>query len=973
MIDDFLRNRQFDNTINSSLLQKVYDNIPLPNFLKRQIDNFIHHYVTGLAGWLSTIIKGTETVKPIATFYEKLSNSADNIPEINFPETPTPTVSIIIPVYNNWRYTYACLQAIRERSGHLLPYEVIIADDGSTDDTTKMLARIHGVAIIKNEHNLGFLRNCNNAAQKARGKYLVFLNNDTEVQPHWLEPLHATFQQFSKVGMVGGKLLFADGRVQEAGDVILQNGWGHPYGRGAHPDSYEFNYVKEVDCLVGACLMIERELFLSLGGFDESFAPAFYEEFDFAFTLRQMGYKIIYQPASCILHFGSSSYGSELRDKQSFINHRRFYEKWQKVLTRHAPSEEDLFLARDRSQDKPIILIIDKNLPDYDKHAGGLTVHQYVHLFLHMGFKVIFLPDSLQPLEPYTSELQQSGVEVIYGSIHFEEWLAKNGKYLHYVWLARPEVSIKYIDLLKNLTRSTLLYYTHDLHFLRERRHFEFDPDPTHLFESQQLKNQEFQIFSKVDVILTPSHHEEQIIRENFPAKKVFTIPPYFYDFPLEIAKQGSAFAQREGILFLGGFGHSPNVDAVLWFVEEIFPRVKERLPGVTFTVAGSHPTQEILALEKEDLQVTGYVPDLGPLFAKSRVFVAPLRYGAGVKGKIITSMVEGLPVVTTTIGNEGLNLADGREAFIADDPEAFAAQTVELYTNQALWERMVANAHDFIQRNYSSQKAQQLIEAAILFIEADDLILHDYVQAIQWHYENQQTPHDEDFYVFSNFTDSNEVFLDIGANIGISAVSFRLLNRQAKIISFEPSPWLKPALQWLKNEEGEKFDYFMYGAGNESVTLDLFIPCLNKTPDFYLASFIADRFGPALPSIRDMRELMKAKPQDVYAVCKIPVQIKPIDDFGLTPSLVKIDAETFEYQVLQGMQDTISRCRPLIMLEGANRDELVRSFLAKHSYHFAERRGNKLTLFNGISSLDNGFFLASERLDEYRQRGIII
>ena len=121
--------------------------------------------------------------------------------------------------------------------------------------------------------------------------------------------------------------------------------------------------------------------------------------------------------------------------------------------------------------------------------------------------------------------------------------------------------------------------------------------------------------------------------------------------------------------------------------------------------MAGSHPTQEILALAKEDLQVTGYVPDLDPLFAKSRVFVAPLRYGAGVKGKIITSMVEGLPVVTTTIGNEGLNLADGREGFIADDPEAFAAQTVELYTNQALWERMVTNANDFIQRNYSSRK----------------------------------------------------------------------------------------------------------------------------------------------------------------------------------------------------------------------------------------------------------------------------
>jgi glycosyltransferase involved in cell wall biosynthesis len=338
-----------------------------------------------------------------------------------------------------------------------------------------------------------------------------------------------------------------------------------------------------------------------------------------------------------------------------------------------------------------------------------------VHLFLKMGFKVIFLPDSMEPLAPYTSELQQLGVEVIYGSINFEKWLAKNGKYLYYVWLARPQVSIKYIDLLKKFTNSRLLYYTHDLHFLRERRHYEFDPAPRHLFEAQQLKNQEFQIFSKVDVILTPSNYEEQIIRDSFPSKKVVTIPPYFYDFPLENAKIGDDFANREGILFLGGFGHNPNVDAVLWFVEEILPRVKNQIPEVTFTVAGSNPTQEILALQNDNLQVTGYVPDLGPLFKKARVFVAPLRYGAGVKGKIITSLVEGVPVVTTSIGNEGLNFANGQEAFVADDPETFAAQTVELYTNQALWERLAKNGQDYLQRHFSSENAQWIIQE-ILF-----------------------------------------------------------------------------------------------------------------------------------------------------------------------------------------------------------------------------------------------------------------
>jgi GT2 family glycosyltransferase/MoaA/NifB/PqqE/SkfB family radical SAM enzyme/glycosyltransferase involved in cell wall biosynthesis len=705
--------------------QRIYDATPLPPHIRTQITHFVFTYFgTFFKGtdpykhWVDTINTGVaidqSNLLPIETYYEKVPESVDKITGITFRNPEAPIVSIIIPIFNNWRYTYACLQAILERSGDDIPYEVIIADDGSTDDTHIMLDRIHGIHVLKNTSNLGLLRNCNNAVKHARGKFVVFLNNDTEVQSDWLNPLVNLFERFSNVGMVGGRLLYADGRVQEAGGIILQNGWGHPYGRGANPASYEFNYVREVDCLIGACLMVEKSVFLSLGGFDEAFAPAFYEEFDFAFTLRKHGYKIMYQPASSILHFESSSYGTELRDKQSKINHQKFCRKWQDVLTQQASSEDDLFLARDRSRGKKIILVIDENVPEYDQHAGGLTTYQYVGLFCDMGFKVIFLPDTLYPLAPYTAELQQLGVEVIYDGINIKEWLARYGKYLHYAWLARPNIASKYIDLLKNSTSSKILYYTHDLHYLRERRRYELDHNPLHLDESQRLEKLEFELFSRVDVILTPSNYEEHVIKENFPHKNVFTIPPHFYEFPPENDKPGVDFSQREGMLFLGGFNHLPNVDAVLWFVKEILPRVRELLPEVTFTVAGSHPSQEILALQNEGLRVTGYVPDLRPLFEKTRVFVAPLRYGAGVKGKIVSSMVYGVPVVTTSIGNEGLNLTDGQEALIADGPEAFAARTVELYTNQALWERLAHEAQTYVNRHFGAEKAQQLIQTVM-------------------------------------------------------------------------------------------------------------------------------------------------------------------------------------------------------------------------------------------------------------------
>ena len=703
-------------------VQCIYDATPIPPRIRARITNLVFTY-------FAIFFKGTDRYKywlhdnfakdhskliSIETYYDQLPDSVDKLTVLAFKNPGTPIVSIVIPVFNNWRYTYACLQAIRENSGDGIPYEVIVADDGSTDDTHIMLERIHGIHVFNNPSNLGFLRNCNNAIQHARGKYVVFLNNDTEVQSDWLNPLVNLFEHFSHVGMVGGRLLYPDGSIQEAGGIVLQNGWGHPYGRGGNPASYEFNYVKEVDCLIGACLMVEKDVFLSLGGFDESFAPAFYEEFDFAFTLRKQGYQIMYQPAANILHFDSSSYGSELRDKQSAINHQKFCRKWQDELTRQAASADDLFLARDRSQGKEIILFIDEKVPEYDQHAGGLTTHQYVRLFCDMGFKVIYLPDDLDPLAPYTAALQQLGGEVIYGNININEYLSQYAKYFHYVWLARPIIASKYISILKISTSAKILYFTHDLHYLRELRHYELDNNQDHLVQSNSLKKLEYDLFAKVDIILTPSTHEEHLIKEHFPHKDVFTIPLHFYEFPPEIPQSNVDFSRRQGLLFLGGFNHQPNVDAVIWFVQEILPRVREQLPEVTCTVAGSQPTPEILALQNQGVRVTGYVPDLLPLFEESRVFVAPLRYGAGVKGKIVTSMVYGVPVVTTSIGNEGINLADGREVLIADDPETFAAHTVELYTDQSLWERLAHAAQVYARHHFGTEKARQLMQAVM-------------------------------------------------------------------------------------------------------------------------------------------------------------------------------------------------------------------------------------------------------------------
>jgi FkbM family methyltransferase len=256
--------------------------------------------------------------------------------------------------------------------------------------------------------------------------------------------------------------------------------------------------------------------------------------------------------------------------------------------------------------------------------------------------------------------------------------------------------------------------------------------------------------------------------------------------------------------------------------------------------------------------------------------------------------------------------------------------------------------------------------------ISFSDLILDDFAGAIKWHYETQTEPHEEEFRIFSHFAGPDEVFLDIGANIGNSVVSFRLFNKSCKIVSFEPSPWLKPAMDWLKAKEGERFDYFMVGAGSKNERKEIFIPCLDRKPNFYLASFAGHRFGPDPRAIQGMKNLMGTTPEGVYSVCRHEVDIKPIDSYGIAPTIVKMDTETFEIETLRGMVKTLSTNRPLVMIEGANRDHEVVTLFNNLAYQFSEYDRGKLLLTKEISQSTNGFFVADERIDEYRQRGVI-
>ena len=243
-----------------------------------------------------------------------------------FPRFDRPVVSILIVTFNKCEYTFQCLETIRAYSD--VPYELVIVDNASTDDTTGLLERLENATVIRNRENAGFLRACNQGADAARGEFLLLLNNDTQVPPNWLEKLVATARSYPSCGAVGAKLVFPTGRLQEAGSTVLSNGVTRGRGRNSNPLSPDYCSVKEAEYCSGACLLVRKDLFSGLGGFDERYSPAYYEDVDLCFGIRKLGYKVVVEPEVQVLHyeFGSGSFGKVY--ELSLENRKRFTEKW---------------------------------------------------------------------------------------------------------------------------------------------------------------------------------------------------------------------------------------------------------------------------------------------------------------------------------------------------------------------------------------------------------------------------------------------------------------------------------------------------------------------------------------------------------------------------------------------------------------------------------------------------------------------
>ena len=630
---------------------------------------------------------------------------------ICFPQHEEVDVSIIIPVFNQLEYTHACLaslQAVQEET----PFEVIVVDDCSTDSTADALPQIGGINYLRNERNSGFVASCNRGAEKARGKYLVFLNNDTQVKPGWLTALLDTFKEERRAGIVGSKLLYPDGRLQEAGGIIWQDASGWNYGKFDDPGKPEYNYLRDVDYCSGAALMVPKALFESAGGFDSRYAPGYYEDTDLAFKVRQAGYRVLYQPLSEVIHYEGATGGTDISTgakKHQEINRSTFAEVWSDELAKRPANGDVTFLQRPRTPSGKNILVIDHHLPMPDRDSGSLRMFQILKILHWLGHRVTFLPDNLADMPPYIGELQKRGIQVVHHPYvkRVRDYLISDGPVFDVVVLSRCDFARKHIaDVRLHAPQSRIIFDTVDLHYLREQREAQLTQDPDVRRKAQERQLLEDYLIKEADETWVVSPIEQQMLQENWPHKSIQLVSNI-----VDVAGPVTPFALRRDWLFIGGFQHRPNIDAVLFFVEEIYPLVRDRLPDTKFYIIGDKAPPEIVALASDRIIVAGLQRDVRSFFDSVRLSVAPLRFGAGIKGKINQSLAFGVPVVATSIAVEGMNLADHEHVLVADEPQDFARALIELYESKELWKRLSQNGISKTQELYSTDAAREKLE----------------------------------------------------------------------------------------------------------------------------------------------------------------------------------------------------------------------------------------------------------------------
>ncbi len=644
-----------------------------------------------------------------------------------FPDPGTsPKLSIVLVLYNQAELTLHCLEALQRDAGTAI--EIIIFDNGSSDDSGLLLERLEGVKIIRNDENLHFLRGVNRAALEATGEFLLLLNNDARVLPGTIPAAIARLEAEADIGAVGGPIVLLDGMLQEAGSIVFREGSCLGYGRGRDPGLAEFRFRRDVDYCSGAFLMMRRPLWEELGGFDTAFEPAYYEETDLCMRIWETGRRVVYDPRVKIVHF---EFGSSKTSEAAFALQRRnrdiFVVKHAAMLKAHHLSiTEPAIQARQRRDTAPRLLIIDDRMPLPSLGSGYPRAAEMLAAIGRAGWSATLYPCAIPYFScteayfviPETTELTL-GEPLLPLSVFLK---ARVGCF-DAVLVSRPHNMVRYREALADNPEWDSVPVIFDAEAIFARRDTELDVlrgriRKADVYEqTQKALKREMALSHGVRTVLSVSRAEAETFRDHGCAD-VRVLGHALRPRPVGGGPEG-----RQDMLFVGALDDdkSPNTDSLEWFVQKIMPRI-DALMGTDWclNIAGRAGAPTIRKLESDRVRVLGTVEDLDPLYASARLFIAPTRYAAGIPMKLHESASVGLPAVATGLLADQLGWTNGVELLSADTAEDFAAACMRLYRDDALWSQLRGAGLAAIERDCAPETFGATIQAVLCDIAAD-------------------------------------------------------------------------------------------------------------------------------------------------------------------------------------------------------------------------------------------------------------
>ena len=630
---------------------------------------------------------------------------------LTFPKPKDVNLSIIIVLYNQAHLSLLCLKSMLHHAD--VEYELVIIDNASTDKTEDLLMRVDNATVVKNNENIGFLKAVNQGGEISKGKYILLLNNDAILQKESLSRAIHTIEKSKDIGAVGGKIELIDGTLQEAGNIVWNDGSCIGYGRGKNPADPQFMFKRQVDYCSGAFLLFRKTDFLALNGFDTRFSPAYYEETDFCIRLHKLGLKVIYDPSVIIVHyeFGSSKNISDAITLQE-KNRTTLVEKHKEWLeAKYAPNEGNIQIARS-ANDYKNILFIDDRVPHPALGSGYPRCANILNTLASLDFNITLYPLQF-PKEDWSAcyETLDDSIEVILdkGILGLEEFLNNRKGFFQFIIVSRVHNMEVFEGIVKRdeqfLDNVKIIYDAEALTASREILRASLLGQSIRGEEQAIMIKNEIDKCGIADSVISVSEQEAEVYRTH-GIKNVHVLGH------MMTANLGNnSFTSRDGLLFVGALRDegSPNVDSLLWFCINVLPLIERNIPNIKVYIVGELGAPSLFTIKKESINFLGKIKDLNQIYNQCKVFIAPTRFAAGIPHKVHEAAANGIPCVTTDLLAKQLNWTEGEELLIGDTPDEFAEQCLRLYGDQKLWKNirkqgLSAINNDCSQTNFQKQ-----------------------------------------------------------------------------------------------------------------------------------------------------------------------------------------------------------------------------------------------------------------------------